>query len=211
MSTVLTSVLAGFGFGLSLIVAIGAQNAFVLRQGIRREHVLVIVGLCAISDMLLIAIGVAGLGTLITQISWLLVAIELLGGLFLLGYGIVAVRRVFAAESLTPDLDRAPTSLRATVLTGLALTFLNPHVYLDTVLLLGSIAGTFGDARWTFAIGAMVGSIVWFSALGFGARLLAPLFARPIAWRILDGFIAVVMFSLAASLLLSFAGHLAAL
>lgn len=209
MPTPLTSAAAGFGFGLSLIVAIGAQNAFVLRQGLRREHVLVVVLICAVADALLIAFGVAGLGTLITSVDWLLLVIELLGGLFILGYGILALRRVFTVETLTTDETTASLSLRAAVLAVLALTFLNPHVYLDTVLLLGSIAATYGDMRWMFAVGAMLGSLVWFSTLGFGARLLAPLFARPLAWRILDGIIALIMFALATSLLVSFGTHVA--
>lgn len=203
--------LAGFGFGLSLIVAIGAQNAFVLRQGLRREHVGVVVLICALADALLIGFGVAGLGTLITSVAWLLIVIELLGGLFLLGYGIFALRRVFIPETLHADQSSPSLSLRSAITTVLALTFLNPHVYLDTVLLLGSIASTYGELRWMFAIGAMCASVMWFSALGFGARLLAPLFTRPIAWRILDAFIAIIMFALAASLLVSFGTHIGAL
>lgn len=208
VDSALTVALAGMGFGLSLIIAIGAQNAFVLRQGLRKEHVLLIVAICAISDATLIAVGVAGLGTLIQQLQWLLLIIELVGGLFLITYGVMAAKRAIKPEALTADIGGAPLSLKTAALTVLALTWLNPHVYLDTVLLLGSIAGTYGELRWWFGIGAMVGSVLWFSALGFGARLLAPLFRKALAWRILDVIIAVVMLSLGLSLLVSFVGHL---
>lgn len=209
-TTVLATTLAGLGFGLSLIVAIGAQNAFVLRQGLRREHVLVVVAICAISDALLIAIGVAGLGAVIQRTQWLLTVIELLGGLFLVSYGVKAALRAIKPDALTADSGGGSITLAAAVSTTLALTFLNPHVYLDTVLLLGSIAGTYGDLRWWFAAGAMLASILWFSALGFGARLLRPVFTSVTAWRILDAFIALVMFALGTSLLISFFQHVLA-
>ncbi len=198
----LLSALAGLGLGLSLIVAIGAQNAFVLRQGLRREHVLVVVLICALSDAALIALGVGGAGVVFTALPWLVDVIRWVGAAFLTVYGILAARR--ALRRPTPDGLRADagtgTTLAAAVGTTLALTWLNPHVYLDTVLLLGSVGSTHGDTRWFFAAGAALGSVLWFSALGFGARLLAPLFARPLAWRILDGVIAVVMIALAVSL-----------
>lgn len=209
MNPAITTALAGLGFGLSLIVAIGAQNAFVLRQGLRKEHVLVIVAICALSDALLIAVGVAGLGALIQQLQWLLLLIELVGGIFLVSYGVMAAKRAIKPEALTADSGGASLSLKAAVVTVLALTWLNPHVYLDTVLLLGSIAGTYGDLRWWFGIGAMLGSVIWFSVLGFGARLLAPVFTKAIAWRILDVIISLVMLSLGISLLISFVQHLA--
>jgi L-lysine exporter family protein LysE/ArgO len=197
----LVAALAGLGLGLSLIVAIGAQNAFVLRQGLRREHVLAVVAICALSDAVLISAGVAGGGLLFTALPWLVEAIRWAGAAFLLGYGVLAAVR--AVRTPTPDAAglRAATTtaggLGAAIATCLALTWLNPHVYLDTVLLLGSVASTHGDLRWFFAGGAVAGSVLWFSALGFGARLLAPLFAKPLAWRILDGVIAVVMIALA--------------
>lgn len=197
--------LAGLGLGLSLIVAIGAQNAFVLRQGLRREHVLVVVAICALSDLALITVGVGGGGLLFTAAPWLVEVVRWVGAAFLLLYGLFAARRALRRSRLeTSDAPHPPAaSAWAVAAACLALTWLNPHVYLDTVLLLGTVANTHGDARWAFAAGAGLGSILWFSALGFGARLLAPLFARPIAWRVLDAIIAVVMFVLAISLAVS--------
>jgi L-lysine exporter family protein LysE/ArgO len=200
------SALAGLGLGLSLIIAIGAQNAFVLRQGLRREHVLAVVLVCALSDAVLIAAGVAGGGMLFTALPWLVDVIRWAGAAFLLAYGVLAAVR--ALRTPRPDaggLRAGPAGgagLGAALVTCLALTWLNPHVYLDTVLLLGSVASTHHENRWFFAGGAAAGSILWFSALGFGARLLAPLFAKPLAWRLLDGIIAVVMIVLAISLVL---------
>jgi len=199
--------LAGLGFGLSLIVAIGAQNAFVLRQGLIRNHVLTIVLICAIADAVLIFAGVAGLGALIVSISWLLPAIELVGGLFVVTYGFFAARRALSSETLTPVEGGSGMSLKLAITTTLGLTFLNPHVYLDTVLLLGSVAGTYGIERWWFALGACAGSVIWFFSLGFGARALKPVFAKPIAWRILDIVIAIVMFAIGGSLLIGFVQH----
>ena len=208
MTSTLAAALAGLGFGLSLIVAIGAQNAYVLRQGLRKEHVFVIVAICALSDALLIAVGVAGLGAIIQQLEWLLLLIEVIGGVFLCTYGVMAAKRAWKPEVLNTDTGGAAIGLKVAVGTVLALTYLNPHVYLDTVLLLGSVAGTYEANRWWFAAGAMLGSIVWFSTLGFGARLLAPVFKKPTAWRVLDAIIAVVMFTLGMSLLVSFVQHL---
>ncbi|WP_296665577.1 LysE family transporter [Demequina sp.] len=196
--------LAGLGLGLSLIVAIGAQNVFVLRQGLRREHVGIVVLVCAVSDAVLIAAGVAGVGAAIESVPWLVTGARWAGAAFLLVYGILAARRALSAagEHLDTADAQAPaaSSRRAVLLTALALTWLNPHVYLDTVVLLGTVASTHGDARWLFAAGAMTGSVVWFSALGYGARLLSGVLARPRAWRILDGAIAVVMVAIAVSL-----------
>ena len=194
--------LSGLGFGLSLIIAIGAQNAFVLRQGLRREHVLPVVAICALSDALLITLGVGGLGSLLQLVPWLLVVVRVGGAAFLIVYGVLAARRAFRPSALIAADDGTTTPLWTAVATVLALTWLNPHVYLDTVVLLGSVAGTHGDERWWFGVGAVVASILWFTALGFGARFLRPLFARPIAWRILDGVIAIVMIAIAVSLLL---------
>jgi len=193
--------LSGLGFGLSLIIAIGAQNAFVLRQGLRREHVLAVVAICALSDALLIALGVAGLGTLLQVVPWLLTVVRVGGAAFLIVYGLLAARRALRPTALITEDAGVTTPLWTAVVTCLALTWLNPHVYLDTVVLLGSVAGTHGDARWWFGLGAAVGSILWFSALGFGARFLRPLFAKPRAWRVLDAVIAVVMIAIAVSLL----------
>lgn len=195
--------LAGFGLGLSLIVAIGAQNAFVLRQGLRGEHVLPVVLVCALSDAVLITAGVAGVGALVQQVPWLLVVVRVGGAAFLLAYAALAARRALRPSGDALDAD-APTrrgTPGAVVLTALALTWLNPHVYLDTVVLLGSVAATQGDARAWFGAGAVLASAVWFTGLGFGARLLRPVFARPGAWRVLDAGIAVVMVGIAVSLL----------
>lgn len=201
MPLIATIVLAGFGFGLSLIIAIGAQNAFVLRQGLRREHVTAVVLVCALSDIVLIVAGVAGLGALIEQAGWLLVVARIGGALFLLVYAFLSIRRAARPQALTTTAAGTRMTLAAALSTALALTWLNPHVYIDTVLLLGSIGGTYGDNRWWFALGACIGSVVWFSAIGYGSRFLRPLFAKPIAWRVLDIVIAVIMVVLAASLI----------
>ncbi|MFL6170054.1 MAG: LysE/ArgO family amino acid transporter [Ornithinibacter sp.] len=255
----LTAALAGLGLGLGLIVAIGAQNAFVLRQGIRHEHVLVVVLVCIASDAALILAGVAGAGALFTAVPWLVTVARWGGALFLLGYAALAGRRalrgpapdegallvdpgpvdrgaggrdpvaarartastapaasagpdpvgtstlamVTPPASATPALAATePSRLLAVVGAALALTWLNPHVYLDTFVLLGSVGSSHGPARWAFAAGAILGSLLWFSALGLAARALAPAFARPLSWRVLDGIIAVVMACVAAGLLL---------
>jgi L-lysine exporter family protein LysE/ArgO len=191
---------AGFAASLVLIVAIGAQNAFVLRQGLRREHVLPVVLTCALSDLALILAGIAGLGAIVTGQPTAVVVVRWVGAAFLLGYAVLAALRAVRPGGLTPT-DRAPASLRATLLTCLALTYLNPHVYLDTVLLLGSVAQQHAH-RWVFGFGAAAASLVWFAALGTGARKLAPVLARPAAWRVLDGLIAVVMAGIAVGLLI---------
>lgn len=195
------AVLQGFLTGAALIVAIGAQNAFVLRQGIRGEHVGVVVLLCIAADALLIAAGVAGLGPLISAHPAGITVARIGGAAFLVVVGILAGRRAFRVEHLDPA-GPAVVGPAAVVLTCLGLTFLNPHVYLDTVVLLGSLAHQHGAGRaWAFAGGAMCASAAWFSLLGFGARRLRPFFARPGSWRLLDGAIAVVMLSLAVALL----------
>jgi L-lysine exporter family protein LysE/ArgO len=205
MSTALLAALAGLGFGLSLIVAIGAQNTFVLRQGLRREHVFAIVTVCALSDVVLIAVGVAGLGALLQAVPWLLVVVRIAGAGFLLVYGALAARRAFRPSTLDATAEGNSTTLRTAILTCIALTWLNPHVYLDTVGLLGSLAATHGDDRWWFGAGAALASILWFTILGYGARLLGPSFAKPLAWRIFDALVAVVMFALAIGLLVGLA------
>ncbi|PPS89624.1 LysE/ArgO family amino acid transporter [Streptomyces sp. MH60] len=200
MNNALTAAAAGFGTGLSLIVAIGAQNAFVLRQGVRRDAVLAVVGICALSDAVLIALGVGGVGAVVVAWPGALTAVGWIGGAFLLCYGALAARRVFRpSDALRTDGDAAGSRRRA-VLTCLALTWLNPHVYLDTVFLLGSVAADRGPLRWTFGLGAAVASLVWFAALGFGARYLGRFLARPAAWRVLDGLVALTMIVLGVSL-----------
>jgi L-lysine exporter family protein LysE/ArgO len=196
----LTPALAGLGFGLSLIVAIGAQNAFVLRQGLRREHVGGVVAICVASDAVLIAVGVAGLGSLVVSRPALLESVRVGGALFLLAYAALTLRRAFRPAALEAGGDGG-ANRAAVLMTCLALTWLNPHVFLDTVLLLGSIAGTQQDGRWWFAVGAIVGSTLWFSALGYGARLLRPVFSHVTAWRVLDVLIATTMTVIAISLL----------
>ena len=235
-------VINGLLVGLSLIVAIGAQNAFALRQGLLGAHIGVVVAICAASDALLIAAGVAGLGAVVQSAPGVLDIIKWVGAAFLICYAGLALRRAYrggsgliagqtgeegppvesgstasavsvaskaseaseasAVTTVSVPARTTPRSgLVAVLVTCLALTWLNPHVYLDTVLLLGSVAQR-SDNRWLFAIGAMAGSILWFSALGFGARLLRPVFARPVAWRVLDGLIAATMLAIAVRLLL---------
>ncbi len=196
----MNTVLLGFAASLSLIVAIGAQNAFVLRQGVRNEHVLPVVIVCAASDLALIIAGVAGVGALVTSHPQVMTAARYGGAAFLIGYGLLAARRAFRPQVMTPS-DAGPARLSAVLSTCLALTFLNPHVYLDTVVLLGTLANQQGQGRWLFAAGAAAASAAWFFGLGFGARRLAGLFATPATWRVLDGIIAVVMLALGFSLI----------
>jgi L-lysine exporter family protein LysE/ArgO len=196
----LSAAAAGFALGLSLIVAIGAQNAYVLRQGLRGEHVLTVVAVCAASDAILIGLGVTGMGALITAAPAALTAVRIAGAVFLLVYGLMAARRALHPGELDVDLAAPGASWGTSVATVLALTWLNPHVYLDTVLLVGSVARAHGDVLG-FGIGAALASLVWFTGLGFGARLLRPVFARPGAWRVLDALIAVVMITLAGTLI----------
>jgi L-lysine exporter family protein LysE/ArgO len=189
--------LAGFATSLALIVAIGSQNAFVLRQGILREHVLALVTFCALSDALLIMVGIAGGGALVQQYPVALEVARIGGALFLAAYALFAARRALHPAAMLP-LDAPGLSLPAALATCFGFTFLNPHVYLDTVVLLGAVATQRGEAgRWWFGLGAATASLCWFAALGFGARLLRPVFAQPVAWRVLDGIIAVTMASLA--------------
>jgi L-lysine exporter family protein LysE/ArgO len=201
----LSAGLDGFLLGASLIVAIGAQNAFVLRQGLKGEFVLAIVLMCSLSDALLIAAGVAGLGTLVSRSPTALLVVTAGGAVFLFIYGARSFLRATRPGALEPERGSAG-KLSAAIAACLAFTFLNPHVYLDTVLLLGSLSGRYsGVARAAYGVGATLGSFVWFFALGYGARLLQPLFADPRAWRVLDIAIGLVMWWLAARLALSFA------
>ena len=225
--TTLLPALLGLVTGLSLIIAIGAQNAFVLRVGIEgRNRVIVpVVVICAVSDAVLILAGVLGMGALVKTAPAVMVVVRILGAAFLIGYGVWAARRAIRPGALVvPDDPDDPgtgqaagpstvlstrvgsparTSIRVAVTTVLALTWLNPHVYLDTVVFLGAVAAQQDPAeRWWWAGGAMLGSLLWFAGLGFGARLLRPVFARPGAWRVLDAIIAVVMFALGLKLAL---------
>ena len=198
----LTAALSGLFLGLSLIIAIGAQNAFVLRQGLRREHVFVVCLTCALSDALLISLGVFALGTVTDLIPGIEPALRYGGAAFLLAYGLRSARSAMTGSSALTSGDGARQGLGATLATALAFTFLNPHVYLDTVLLIGSIASQYPGREAAFGAGAATGSFLFFFSLGYGARLLAPVFARPNAWRVLDGVIAVVMIGLAVKLIL---------
>nr|WP_229054294.1 LysE/ArgO family amino acid transporter [Aeromicrobium sp. Leaf350] len=211
------TVIPGFFVMLSLILAIGAQNVFVLRQGIRREHVGLVIAICAASDAVLVAAGVAGLGRLVEAVPWLVDAARLAGAAFLLGYAALAARRAFVGggELVPTDggeevgvptgsvaVGARTTTRRTTVAaTAVALTWLNPHVYLDTVFLLGSVATSHGDDRWWFALGAAAGSVTWFTCLGLGARHLSGVLRTARSWQVLDGAIAVVMVVIAVSLL----------
>ncbi len=199
----LLSAIAGLGLGFSLIVAIGAQNLFVLRQGMRREHIVLVAAICAISDAVLIALGVSGVGLALQTLPWLTDLVRWAGAVFLVTYGFLAARRAWrptgAVLTSTHPATAARTGALGIAATALALTWLNPHVYLDTVFLLGSIATTHA-LPWAFAAGAMTASVVWFSGLAFGARYLGRLLSTERAWRILDASIAVVMIGLGISL-----------
>jgi L-lysine exporter family protein LysE/ArgO len=194
----------GFALGGTLIVAIGAQNAFVLRQGLRREHVGAVVAFCAGSDIVLMGAGVAGLGGALRAAPAWTTAMLWGGALFLAVYGLRALRRAWQPAALVAAPDHAPMALAAVLAQAAAFTLLNPHVYLDTVLLVGAVGSqqAAGAARAWFLIGACLASVTWFVTLGFGARWLAPWFARPRAWQALDGVIGVTMLALAAMLLL---------
>ena len=203
----LTSMLLGFGTGLSLIVAIGAQNAFVLRQGILRQHVLPIVLICGLTDALLEILGIAGIGFVVERAPVVLEVIRWGGVAFLLWYAWGAARRAMQPGVLVADEGDAAGagsdagSLKRAVLACLAITYLNPHVYLDTMVLMGSVGNAQGDpARWWFAIGGGVASIIWFAVLGYGARALTRFFATPRSWQILDWIIVVVMLVIAGRL-----------
>lgn len=198
----MNAIIPGLLTGLSLIVAIGAQNAFVLRQGLLRKHVFVIVLICALSDGLLITLGVLGLGSLIAALPWLLEVIRWVGVAFLVWYGSSSLRRFIKQDSLKAA-ESSVGSIKQAVVTTLALTFLNPHVYLDTVIFIGGIASQFGDQKWWFVLGAITASFLWFFSLGFGASKASVLVSKPVFWKILDVFIAAVMFSLAITLALA--------
>lgn len=192
---------AGLLTGLSLIVAIGAQNAFVLRQGLRRSHVGLVVAICALSDVVLILAGVAGIGVVVDRASWAIEVIRWLGVAFLTVYGVGSLLRARRPQVLAVG-DGVVESRGGVVARAVALTWLNPHVYLDTVFLLGSVAADHGALRWTFGLGAVLASLCWFTALGFGARMLGRFLAEPAAWRVLDGLVAATMIVLGAVLVI---------
>ena len=188
--------LPGLLTGMSLIMAIGAQNAFVIRQGLTKKHVPLVVAICVLSDTVLIFLGVGGLGAIIQGLPWLLEIIRWFGVAYLAWFGIKSVRSVFKDQSLDASGVQSGTAKKVAA-TVLGFTWLNPHVYLDTVILLGSIGNQFAESKWWFAAGASVGSLIWFSGIGFGAKAASGLMKKPVFWKILDGIIAAVMFGIA--------------
>jgi L-lysine exporter family protein LysE/ArgO len=193
------AIVPGFLAGLSLIIAIGAQNAFVIRQGLTKKYVLLTVLICAFSDALLIALGASGLGALIKSNKNVLEFVRWFGVIYLLWFAFKSARSAFRKVSLN-SAGEASGDIKSVVLTVLALTFLNPHVYLDTVILLGSISNQFGSDKWFFVLGAMIASFTWFTAIGFGAKSASRFMSKPIFWKILDSLIAAIMLSIAAFL-----------
>lgn len=196
----LQATVAGFLLGLSLILAIGAQNAFVLRQGLKQSHVAVVVAICAGSDALLILAGVGGMGHLVASVPGLLTALRWIGVAFLLVYGALRFRSALMGGERLVVEGAAEQDLGRVVAACLLFTWANPHVYLDTVMLLGGIASQYAPHQWSFGFGAAFASLVFFSALGFGARLLSPLFARPRAWVVLEVVMGLTMWAIAARL-----------
>ncbi len=211
------ALLSGFGLCLGLILSIGAQNAVVLRQGLRREHVGIVVLVCVVSDAILQAIGVAGVATLVTSHPWLETVARWAGAAFIVGFALLSARRAWrgggsleaapeVADASAPAAGgvavatRARSGRLATLATILAVTWLNPHAIVETTVVLGSVAATHGDARWWFLAGGIAASTLWFVGFGYGARFLAPLLRTERAWRILDGAIAVVMLVIAVTL-----------
>lgn len=199
----ITSLITGFFLSLSLIVAIGAQNAFVLRQGIRGEHVFVVCLTCALSDAVLMSAGILGFGALAQAIPWLKPVMTIGGAAFLFIYGAMAFWSAWTGKGALKAEGRDEVGLWATLALCLALTWGNPHVYLDTLVLLGSVAAGHDGSRLLFGIGAISASFVFFFSLGYGARLLAPFFAEPWAWRMLDLGVGVLMWLIAMSLILT--------
>jgi len=193
------AIIPGLLAGLSLIIAIGAQNAFVIRQGLTKKFVLLTVLICAFSDALLIALGASGLGALIESNKNVLEFVRWFGVVYLLWFAFKSAKSALKKEVLN-SAGEASADRKSVILTVLALTFLNPHVYLDTVILLGSISNQFGSDKWFFVIGAMLASFIWFTAIGFGAKSASKFMSRPIFWKILDSIIAAIMLSIAAFL-----------
>jgi L-lysine exporter family protein LysE/ArgO len=193
------ALIPGFLTGLSLIVAIGAQNAFVIRQGLLRSHVLLVVAVCSLSDAFLIVLGTGGLGEIVKSNEYLLTFIRWFGVAYLTWFGMRSLRSAFKENQLLAS-GTAETSWKKILATVLALTYLNPHVYLDTVIFVGSIANQFTTDRWYFAFGASLASLAWFTSIGFGAQAASKLMSKPIFWRIFDTFVALIMFSIALTL-----------
>lgn len=195
--------LEGFLVALGLIVAIGAQNAYILKQGLKKEHVFPLIFICSLIDAILIFCGVKGLGVIIAKSELFLLLVTIFGVLFLLGYGILSLKSAFKDEALIIKESNKSQTLKKAVLSVLALTLLNPHVYLDTFLLIGSIGGGHSPINQNlFIIGACSASFFWFFSLGYGSRALIPLFKKPKTWKILDFCIALVMFFIAGGLIL---------
>jgi L-lysine exporter family protein LysE/ArgO len=194
------ALIAGYLVALSLIAAIGAQNAFVLRQGIRREHVGWVVLVCATSDAILIAAGVAGFGAVSQSVPWLGDAMRVVGVAFLLVYGALRFQAAWRGGEALVAAAASPVALRRIIVTLLLLTWANPHVYLDTVVLIGSISAQYAPHGLAFGIGAVLASGSFFIALGYGARLLAPVMARPRAWVVLEVIVGLTMWAIAAAL-----------
>ncbi len=196
----LSTFFAGFFSSLSLIAAIGAQNAFVLRQGLRREHVLACVLACALSDAALIAVGVGSFGKISELAPWVTKLMLYAGAIFLIIYGALRFKAALKGGEALQPAEGKTASLGATLVPLLLLTWANPHVYLDTVILLGSISSGYAPDHWTFGSGAMIASLCFFFTLGFGARLVAPVFASPRAWVVLEVVVGITMWLIAASL-----------
>ncbi|MDC5852911.1 LysE/ArgO family amino acid transporter [Vibrio europaeus] len=198
----MSTYLAGFSLGLSLILAIGSQNAFVLKQGLKNQHVFVICAVCAISDAFLISFGVAGFGAIVKQYPQIETITRLGGSIFLAVYAFLSFKSAFTSHHGMSASNGSDTSLLKAVSVCLALTWLNPHVYLDTVVLLGSISTQYQPNQSLFAYGAITASFVFFFSLGFGARFLAPLFKKPKAWKVLEFLVGIIMSTIALSLIL---------
>ena len=198
----MTSFLSGFSIGFSLILAIGAQNAFVLKQGLKKQHVFLVCIICAASDALLISLGVTGFGVIIQQYPSIELIARYAGAAFLIFYSARSFLSAFQTSHVLNPADEVPASVSKAVLVSLAFTFLNPHVYLDTVVLLGSISTQFDSTKLQFTLGAVVASFVFFFSLGYGARTLIPVFQKPISWKVLEFIIGLVMLSIAISLLM---------
>lgn len=198
----MTGFIAGLSLGFSLIIAIGSQNAFVLKQGLKKEHVFIICLLCAVSDALLITAGVAGFSAIITRSPWIETVARYGGAIFLASYGIRSFWNAFKSNATLGPTDNGNNSLVIAVTTCLAFTWLNPHVYLDTVVLLGAISAQFPGQEVEFTLGAVSASFLFFFALGYGARILTPIFKKPISWKVLDFMIGIVMWTIAIGLIL---------
>ena len=199
----MNAAIAGFTAGLGLIVAIGAQNAFVIRQGLAKSHVFLVVLICAASDTALILAGVGGLGALIQALPWLLLVFKVFGSGYLVWFGVKSIRTAIKGEYLEVQTAGQSLSAMKVATTCLMFTWLNPHVYLDTVIFLGGIANQFPTQRWWFALGAALASWLWFAGIGFGAQVASKWMSKPIFWRVLDSLIAALMFTLAAVLVFS--------